>query len=363
MTKTKTPRICLVGPLPPPVGGVAGHIVRLSALLAENGYSCTVIDGYLGKDKVPPPSVEHIMPAGLGHRLPLLRILRAVDGQRADVVHFHFSQVVGRFLAIALLAAKRRRRFFLTLHHGDQGAVLRRAAQPVRLLVEFALERMDKIVALSDEQMAFYRSLGIGAERLSRWNSAIPRQVQPDSALLPASVQGVNPIETGGAESILVTSGYPSRSYGFEDCLELLDHASARFPCRLLVCLYGSDPDAGYERRLREALLRHPRVVVVGALPAAGFAALLSRASVYLRPSRVDSFGLAITDALELNVPCIASDACARDPRCVTFPVGDRDAFVRLSLELLQRGREERARSDCGRLDGSHLEDILQCYR
>ena len=127
--------------------------------------------------------------------------------------------------------------------------------------------------------------------------------------------------------------------------------------------LYGKGSHRSYEEKLRIKLSQHPKVILLGPLPAEGFLALLAKASVYLRPSTIDSYGLVITDAINVGTPCLASDVCARDPRCEIFPVGDKDAFMRQATDLVEQGRNLRTRKTINWPDPSRLEVILKCYR
>lgn len=331
--------IILVGPLPPPVGGVASYVYRLALLLAENGVECTVLDAYPADGKTGTAGVRHVEFNGPVRWLRVALFIRRVTRSSDCVVHLHFSRVVGRFLLVSLFCVRRRLVFFLTLHNGDQAAGWREATPIQRVAARIALSRISKLIALSHEQLDFYRSIGIPAGRLDRWADAIPIGVSADPGLLPPEVVEIRAVEDGGDPSVLVTSGYPRPTYGYELCLELLDRLSERFDTRLVVCLYGESSTSAYERQLRDRLSTHPRATLVGPMPVEAFLALLARASAYLRPSDEDSYGLAISDALDVGTPCLASDVCARDPRCEIFPTGDRDAFFASAAAIVERGR------------------------
>ncbi len=358
----KRGKIVIVGGLPPPIGGVTSHISRLAKLLAANGFCCTIIDLYPSENKVIIEGVDHLVCPVKGFYREILWFLCALGKVEGDIVHFHFSRIVGRFLC-SLLLIKHNRRLILTLHHGDQLTVMNNAFWPLRLLTKVALRRMDRIVALSNEQQIFYRKLGVAPDRIIRWHTSIPIGLKPDPSLLPAEVLELFPTDTTEEDVMLMTSGYPTQSYGYEACVELLDHLSDEISCRLVVILYGIGSDPLYEKELRRKLLKHPKVILLGPLPAEGFLALLSKVSLYLRPSTVDSYGLAIQDALDMGTPCLASDVCSRDPRCKIFPAGDKEAFIRKATSLIKRCRvfsKEDAREQNSQV---YLEMILKCYQ
>lgn len=354
--------IIIVGPIPPPIGGVTSHIARLAAFLVAHGFRCTVVDKHPSDSKMSIRGVEHIVFSGGGNFRVMLWLLLVIGLGGGNIVHLHFSRSVG-LLLFSLFMIKRRRRIILTLHHGDQFAIMKNAIWPLRLLTRIALRRMDKVVALSYEQEFFYRSLGVPVDCIERWPTAIPIGLKPDLSLLPPKIRELLSTMAGREEKILMTSGYPSQFYGYELCVELLDQLSAEIQCNLIICLYGQGPDPDYEKNLRIKLSQHPKIYLLGPLPAEGFLALLSKADLYLRPSTVDSFGLAITDALDMGTPCIASDVCTRDSRCEIFPSGDNDKFIRQAIDLIKKGKISHKKETVDKDDQKNLDLILKCYK
>ena len=353
-----TPHILIVGPLPPPIGGVSSHVQRLSAVLVGGGYNCTVLDIYRQSPKVDVPGATHKVCPYRSQFLAVFWLLYELWEGHGDIIHLHFSRIVGLFPLLAFLIPKKGRKVFLTLHHGDQAALLRPLLLPFRILIRHALQGVDKIIALSPKQESFYLESGVKSENMVRLTSDIPSKVSPDNSLLPETVSGLN---EHGAETILVTSGYPNKYYGYEASLHLLDYLSQHFPCRLIVSLYGKSKDPEYERDLRKKLEANPKVTLVGPLPMPGFLALLKKADLYVRPTTVDSYGLAITDALDLGVECLASDVCVRDPRCQTFPVGEMDAFCKSAMGILNE--KLRGGGSQGLESRFVPEDVFRIYR
>ncbi len=358
----KKPGIIFVGPLAPPIGGVSSHVAGLAGLLSTNGFPCTILDGYSAtQQKYIIPNVEHFVFRNPLRFFKIQWFLYSEKSNSGESIHLHFSQIIGHALIFAFFF-KRGRKLFLTLHDGDQAGRYQRATWPLRLLARLMLRRMDKIVALSRKQEKFYISMGVSKRKVERWETTVTLPVVSDSTLLPSDIRALKPIEDGGEETILVTSGYPNESYGIDDCLELLDRVGAHYPCRLIVCLYGVSSQPAYEQKLRARLIAHPRVHLVDTLPAPGFFALLSKASLYLRPSRIDSYGLAITEALNLGIPSLASDVCGRDSRCTLFPTGDMKQFVEKAIEMIETGQKSRKRDDVGRISDQKFQNIVALY-
>lgn len=360
MTLSNPRHVILVGPFPPPIGGVSSHVLRLSSLLVKGGHKCTVLDMYSQSSKAVPADVVHCVCKYRNPFLVLFWLLCILWRMPGDIVHFHFSRIVGWFPFVAALMSKRGRKLLLTLHHGNQSRLVENISMPYKSLIGYSLSRVDLIVALSPDQESFYKGFGIPNENLIRLSSNIPNRVSPNAALLP---EYLSSIKVSANEAIIVTSGYPSPDYGYESSIKLLDYINELIPCRLVVSLYGKAANTAYEIELRHKLLAHPKVIVVSPLPMPGFLALLQKADLYVRPSMVDSYGLAITDALDLGVQCLASDICVRDPRCKTYPAGDTDAFIEKACEMLQASRKSRGTTVSDTAAQFNPETVLAVYR
>lgn len=349
-------RVVLIGSLPPPIGGVSSHVLRLAAALRGRGVASLVLDLYPDPRKRPFGSWHRISP----YRSRLLALIWACLSLRGgDIVHLHLSRVSGAVAAIPVLWLAPGRRLIVTLHDGDQQLILSGAGAFARWLTGILLPRLSRLVVLSELQEAFYRSLGVSGDRMVRWTKAPPLSVQPDETELPSALRGLRPIERGGESVVLVTSGYLAPSYRFELALDLHRALLERGPSQLVLCFYGQD-DPAYATRIREAAAATPFVTVVETLSPAGFLALLARTSIYLRPSLIDSYGLAISEALDVGARALASDVCARDPRCMVFATGDKAEFMRKGIAMAQGHAEA---PPGGGADSNDLEFVLDTYR
>ncbi len=360
----KEHKVILVGPLPPPIGGVSSHIAGLASFLTSRNIDCAVIDGYPEeKEKITIPHAEHIVFKGPWRFVKILSHLFLRECRLPGIVHLHFSNGIGRLLAFCVVLFHPKMKIYLTLHNGDQEKLFKNASWALRLFSENIIRRMDRVFALSSEQERFYLSIGMSPARISQWPPIVTWLVKGDDSLLPHWLKVLLPIESGGHETILLTSGYPQKDYQFEQCLRLLNEIPKTIPVKLLISLYGKAENRTYEAELRQRLQKDPRVIVLEPLPHEGFIALLSKASLYLRPSSVDSFGLAITESLNQGVPCLASNVCNRDPRCITFTAGDFDMFRLKALDIINQGRAERRRPGIGPMNSSDFDKITPFYR
>ncbi|MFO0917181.1 MAG: glycosyltransferase [Planctomycetaceae bacterium] len=269
-----------------------------------------VLDLYPGADKYPLPNVQ-VTTAPRNASWQPLWFLRQIWKTSAETIHFHFSTVrhISR-LRHVLKIASRRRRHILTLHHGQLMLGWSELTPRQRRATVRGLNAFDQIVSLSDQQTEFYREIGrVPEEKLRLGTSYLPLS----DALLQSLDCASDPLsrcsDIPAAARILVASGYPEEIYQHEWCLQALSSLKQSFPVHLVLCLYGTPKSRDYLNQLLSQCERSD-VTVLWDLDFAEFTSIIRQAALYLRPTQVDSFGLAVADAVNAGVPAIASTVC-----------------------------------------------------
>lgn len=335
-----SPKIFIVGPLPEPVGGVSSHILRQISFFSSNYINTKVLDGYEGEKKHNVKGNQHLVFLGPLRFFKILWYLFKALNDSNDVCHLHFSSIIGRCFTFIPLLFIKKNRFYLTLHHGDQKGIFKSSNKLMQRLSANTLKKYDLIFSLSEQQTSFYKSIGISENNIFRLKSVFKNHLVPNFKLIPPYINNLKSIEEGGDVVILMSSGYPNKSYRFEESINFLNIVSMKKSCILIICLYGKSNDPVYEKKLRQVIVKNKNIFLVEPMQAEGFLALVSKANLYLRPSTIDSYGLAITDALDVGTPCLASDVCKRDERCQTFPTRDLDSFYKKGLEIIKEPKK-----------------------
>ena len=135
------PDVLIVGPYPPPHGGVSAHVERLSAALADRGLRVAVLDHFAGRGPNPPV-------VGALHRNPV-RYWLALHTRTAPVVHYHHARL-STLVATALTRSRHGRSAYVVTVHGRgiERQLTRRIAGG---LARWALRRFDEVIAVSAE--------------------------------------------------------------------------------------------------------------------------------------------------------------------------------------------------------------------
>lgn len=308
----------LIGTVPRPNGGVAQHVWRLAMQMAR--YGCRVLDLYPAEVKYPLPGVMH-QQAPNSWLLKAAWLHQKLRHSPAVATHFHFSTTNAFSLGHGWIPPRRAGQVrILTLHHGQLLERHQRMRRLSRRVAAISIRQFDRVVALSDAQHEFYTDeIGVPVDRLVRASSHIH---------LPGGVMRTGRLQLAGkaARVMLVASGGLAPHYGHEHALRLIHETRGWLDAQLHLCLYGPRDEA-YLEKIQQRAGQSDRVTLHFDLDLPEFLRILAAADVYLRPSTIDSFGLAVADAIALGVPAVASDVCGRCRGAVVFPAGDYDAF------------------------------------
>ncbi len=320
------PKITIVGALPPPVGGVTVFLRRLTDSL-ESDFEIALLD-LRNMDGKKPLFPGHIISPFRNRILAILWLQWRLIIQRQSLVHFNFSDV--KALAFVAVLFRCSRITIATLHHGTK-AVPRSKLWILRCLAPLIRRKIDVIHALNAEQRFFYQSvLGFAASSVFQCPTHIAPKLHggapgPEARRL---LKDMRPY--------VLTSGVGNRLNRADLILQYWKNRPSD-DLRLIVSIYG-DIDSQYAAELQEMVDDQSNAILVGPMPEVDFNMLLKGAEVYLRPAEVDSFGIAVADALTFGTPVLASDACERISGVDVFSRADYSEMA-VKLEALLLGQ------------------------
>lgn len=315
--------LLLVGPYPPPLGGVSSHVRRVAAEARAAGYRLGVIDHFGGRDVAPPVVASLRRHPG--------RYLLELSRWRARVVHYHHA---GRtsILISAALARKTRpgTRWLITVH--NHSLTPRRRLGLQSPLIRWALNQFDDIIAVSPEvQLGLARHVpgrpiaiipafcGIADAGTTPLSDETRRFVRSDGVTVIVSAYRVRPFRDGGD---LYGLGFAARVFeplaaemgDLKLAVFLAHRAHTRVARRYLSDSY---------RRLQEEYPGRIHLAVGEPLVQA-----LRPGTIYLRPTQTDGDAVSVREALALGVPVLASDVARRPEGVRVLPLADRSRWV-----------------------------------
>jgi glycogen synthase len=339
-------RVLLLGPYPPPHGGVQTNLVAIRELLLSRGHSCAVVNLHRfrsSKDR------------DVYHPATALETLRLLARLRYDIVHLHIGgELPPRLLGLALLSVLMPgARGVLTFHSGGYAASeAGRRANP-RTLRGAIFRRFDRVIAVNQEIVELFRRFGVAGSKI--------RLIAPHP--LPALPEGGLPPQLRdffcAHSPVLVTVGLLEPEYDLPLQIEALGEVRWRYPkAGLLIIGAGS-----LEQRLRDRIAAQPwaqHILLAGDVPHAATLRAIAEADLLLRTTLYDGDSVAVREALHLGTPVIVTDNGMRPAGVRLIPAQDKAALCSAIEASLDGPRSRPEPSAAGAED--NIEAVLKLY-
>jgi glycosyltransferase involved in cell wall biosynthesis len=354
--------ILILGPVPPPFGGISVHLSRLIPLLVRAGLKVGVLNHFGSKD------MPFVVAALNRNPLNYYRIPRRF---RARIVHYHHSGW-WPLVSLALAKADSSARYILTLHGGAIYGPLRSQVPFVSRITRWALSRFDTIIVVDPNVASFVQRNVADKQRIE----VLPAFLEFGNDDLGAYDARIEAFLDSGR--ILVVAAYGVQFlddgrelYGLDMVAQAFTTlARDRKDLRLAIFLarrqLGLKPRrhlARLERGLEQAGLRD-RVLIVFGLPL--LPALRSNV-VFVRPTRAEGDAVSVREARSAGVPVVASDVVPRPSGVVLFPTDDVARLCEALHAVLDHSDQPSRVSTSGnaerRLAEPFSETLIRLYR
>jgi glycosyltransferase involved in cell wall biosynthesis len=352
--------VLILGPVPPPRGGIAVHVSRVLPELQKAGLEVGVLNHFSSTE------AEFVLDALNRNPINYFRMPRRI---RARVVHYHHSHWA-MLLAVALGRPRTGSRYVLTLHGNDVPGLLESRIPMLRWATRWAISRFDAIIVVNPDI-----------------RSAIQDYVDPDRIeVLPAFLEAPSdesPYDASVEEFLasgrtLLLSAFRVQFlpdgrdlYGLDLAVDAFENLATERPDLRLALFIAERPSAmkatRYLRalagRLEQAGLRD-RAMILFDLP---LTTAFRHEVTLVRPTRAEGDALSVREALHALVPVVASDVVDRPAGTSTFASNDATDLRRVLAEVLD-SRKETTKPPVGTPNdaGSGAEfvtSLLQIYR
>ncbi len=323
--------VLMIGPLPPPNGGVANFVRNMRDILPSAGYEVNVYrTGGSGSSSIAQPARD------LG---AVLRFLLTSRRHRADIVHVHTSSYYSFMRNVPYISWARRSRAAVVVHiHGGMFTEFYDGASPLtRRLVRKALGGADAVMVTSPSWTGpIARIAGPGPELVSMANGFDAGTFRPADRMEARKELGIP--EEG---RVLVSVGYLEPIKGHSYLIDAMAGvAKSAGDVRLYILgdgsLRKSLADQVKERGLADVVR-----FVHEPLPSSGIARWMSAADLFVLPSLGEGNPTVMFECLGCGRPFVGTsvggipDVIGSEDLGLLCPPGDAGALAAAIMKAL----------------------------
>jgi len=294
-------KILLIGPYPPPHGGVSVHVSGIHLQLMAAGVQCRVLDS--GRDRL-----------GLGFGIVLLR-----HAWQGWTLHLHTNGHNLKSWLVALgcgLAGQFGGGCILTLHSGMAPGYLHAASRWGQKLAAFVCSLYARVICVSDGIRNALLALGLPPHRTEIVPAWLKTE-RPEISLDPSIQAWI-----GRHQPLFSTTLFFRPEYGFDLLASAVARLRFRYPSVGWLVMGSGEQREQAERRIHETGLEE-NVLMLGDVNHDTCLALISASDVFIRPTLQDGDSISVREALSLGVPVVASRTGTRPAGTILFQPGD----------------------------------------
>lgn len=333
-------RVLLIGPHPPPHGGISVHVSGIRQQLTTAGIACRVLDTGLVRS---------------GPAFGLTALRHAVAGWTLHL-HTNGHNVKSWWLALACgLAGQFRGGSILTLHSGMLPGYLESAPRWRRRQAALTCALYRQVICVSPEIRSALVALGVDTRRME----VLPAYLgngSPEVSLDPQLLAWI-----GRHRPLFSTVLFFRPEYGFDTLVVALGRLRRRYPSFGCVVMGSGERRAEADRQVLDAGLEE-NMLLTGDVDHSACLALMPLCDAFLRPTLEDGDSISVREALALGVPVVASRAGTRPEGAILFRPGDVEEMAakielalatKASCRMQAAGSMDRLMEIYERLDGS----------
>jgi glycosyltransferase involved in cell wall biosynthesis len=304
----KKKKIILIGPVPPPSGGISIHIKRLSILL-EKDFDFDFID------EANPAKAEYFNVRSLN----IFRYIKKVFG--SDVLYIHSGHHVLRMFHV-LMGKLCFRKIILTMH-----AYPFNKGKVAKFIEQVVYGWSDKIILVNAN---LFDKIKLPKQKCIVQNAFLPPVMETEPEIPEAVDQWIQKTKAAGRQ-IMCANAWQLEIfagedlYGLDMCIEAIDILKKQGYAVAFIFNVAStdklkDLYLKYQARIKELGLEDNFLLINERL---SFVKLIEKTAIVLRPTNTDGDALTVREALILGKPVVASDVVERPEGTILFKTRD----------------------------------------
>jgi glycogen(starch) synthase len=342
-------KVLLLGPYPPPHGGVETNLVAIRRFLLKSGIPCAVINITRHRKQ---ETNDIFYPRNALELTGLLFRLRY------DVLHLHVGGMLSRrvlHLGLACNLAPGKKTVF-TFHSGGYPSLPEAKALTPRSLAGLALRRFNRVIGVNQQIVDFFHQVGVSPERT--------RLIAPHAFLADEDPTGdlPEPLRSffTNHRPVLISAGQLEPEYDLPRQINVVGQVRQKFPDAGLLLL-GHGTLEGSLRQMIEETPFAPHILLCGDVAHAVTLRAIARADLMLRTTLYDGDAISVREALYLGTQVVATDNGMRPAGVQLITDSSVDALSAV-VERTLRSSGTKSLEKMPLPDESNLEAVLRIY-
>ncbi len=322
-------KIAILGPYPPPLGGISIHIKRVGAKLLKQNNTISYFDT---------TKRSQFFLVYCYHLLIFL-----LQGN-FDRVYYHTPYTMYSIIEFfIIIVGKITNRFTLVLVDHDCRYLYKKNIL-FKKIFNILLRLVDQQVLIGEITYQSYYNNNIRIlDNVSIESSFLAPNKDEESDIvttysdsLSIFLQNHYPIISGNAYQLSLINNQDL--YGFSWCIDLVHELKTKYPKVGLVFALVNIGDESFFKLMIE------RITLLGIedniyifFEQKEFWPLIKKSTIFVRPTISDSYGISVAEACYFNIPAIASDICNRPEKTILFKQGNKQDFLAKVYTTLEK--------------------------
>lgn len=347
--------IVQIGPYPPPYGGISIYIKRMREFLNERKFKNCIwsIYGNSEEKTICRVKLKYI----------LFKILK---NNEIELLHYNIAGKKGKiFIYLINLLTPKNIKKVITLH-GDSKDLFKHS----NFIMKKVLNSFDAIICVKNGDEEFLVNKGIKSKIYSIPAYIKPTYRQEDMDRLPINVK-----EFIKNSNFLICANGAIRFhnkqdlYGLDIIIDSFNRVTHEFKdLKLIFCVLSKEFQNKAEKEYYEKLkikiddFKLNKKIMLYEVKDTEFYPILYKSKIFLRPTNTDGDSVSIREAIDLNIPCIASDVVNRPKEVILFKNRDVESlYLNLKNTILNYNDIKIIETD--NISKNNAEKIVDIYK
>ncbi|QZY55332.1 glycosyltransferase [Crassaminicella profunda] len=354
----KKKKVIIIGPYPPPIGGISVHIARLSRYLRECGFKYTVIDESKEIKNFVIPNYEQV------NNLRVW-IGKSIFSCKNSIIHYHSRNWYDMFL-FCLVSKIHRLKLIVTLHSFREEPSKFNLFK--KLSFKYCIRNVTHFIAVGENEKDKLVRYKCDINKISVIPAFIvPRYDIKDDKLIPNLVWNYmkgNDINIS-ANAFKISFYNKEDLYGIDMCINLCYRLKKEYKNKkigFVFCL----PEIGdhnyfekVKKEIKKKNIENSFLFVNERIP---LYPVLRKSDIFIRPTNTDSYGVSIAEAIYYDIPSIASDVCDRPQGTILFKSRDQEDLEEKVIDVINNYEQYKAKVEEVQIK-DYAEDVLEAYK